>query len=78
MKTQKTLVQMKQGETGTVVQIDAGRSLNMRLNNMGITIGTMLTKVSGAFLHGPVTVHVGNSQVALGYGMAAKIIVEEV
>ncbi len=78
MKMRKTLVQMKQGETGTVVLVDAGRSLMMRLNNMGITVGTMLTKGSGAFLQGPVTVHVGNSQIALGYGMAAKIIVEEV
>ncbi|NIN36743.1 MAG: hypothetical protein GTO60_17285, partial [Gammaproteobacteria bacterium] len=38
--------------------------------------GLRVTKVSSMFMRGPVTVQLGNSQVAIGFGMANRIIIE--
>jgi ferrous iron transport protein A len=43
---------------------------------MGIRVGKKVTKVSSQFMRGPVTLRVDNSQVAIGFGMAMKILVE--
>jgi ferrous iron transport protein A len=47
-----------------------------RLHSLGIRPGRRVTKVSGMFMRGPVTLQVGRAQVAIGYGMAGKILVE--
>ncbi len=73
---QTTLTRMSSGQTGTVVQIAGGLNLTQRLQALGIRPGKNITKVSGMFGHGPVTVQVDNTQIAIGFGMAGKIIVE--
>jgi ferrous iron transport protein A len=47
-----------------------------RLNSMGVRPGLRITKVSSMFMRGPVTVRVGQTQLALGFGMARRILVE--
>ncbi len=47
-----------------------------RLNALGIRTGKRITKISSMLLHGPVTVRVDRSSVAIGFGMAAKIFIE--
>ncbi|MFC1999007.1 ferrous iron transport protein A [Chloroflexota bacterium] len=47
-----------------------------RLASMGIRAGKAITKVSSMMMHGPVTIKIDNSQIALGHGMAKKIHVE--
>ena len=71
-----TLRLMQSGQSGKVVQIQGGHGLVNRLNAMGIRPGKKITKVSSMLMRGPVTIQVGNGQVALGFGMAHKIIVE--
>ena len=71
------LGQMNQGESGVVVDIQGGYGLIRRLETLGIRPGVIITKVSSQFMRGPITIQVGNSQVALGFGMARKIIVEK-
>ncbi|MFC1994500.1 FeoA family protein [Chloroflexota bacterium] len=44
---------------------------------MGIIPGKRITKVSSMFMRGPVTIQIHNSQVAIGFGMADKIVVEQ-
>jgi len=44
--------------------------------SMGIYPGGEITKLSHFALRGPVTVRVGRSVLALGHGVAAKIIIE--
>ena len=68
--------EMEPGETGTVVQILGGHGLVRRLESLGIRPGKRLTKVSSMFLRGPVTVQVDSTQLAIGFGMANKIIVK--
>jgi ferrous iron transport protein A len=84
--TQITVSQMQPGQSGTVVQILEGHGHHRgrghghgfvdRLHSLGIRPGRRITKVSGMFMRGPVTLQVGRAQVAIGYGMAGKILVE--
>ena len=71
-----TLRQMQAGQSGKVVQVQGGYGLVSRLSALGIRPGKRITKVSSMFMRGPVTIQVGNAQVAIGFGMANKIIVE--
>ena len=73
---QITLVRMQAGQSAIVVQIQGGRGLINRLSALGIRPGQRVTKVSSMFMRGPVTIQIGNAQVAIGFGMAKKIIVE--
>jgi len=73
---QLTLAEMKTGQTGTVVGVLGGRGLIQRLDALGIRPGKKVTKLSSTLFRGPVTLRVNNSRVAVGFGMARKIIVE--
>jgi ferrous iron transport protein A len=73
---QLTLAEMKTGQTGTVVGVLGGHGLIQRLDALGIRPGKKVTKISSTLFHGPVTLRVNNAQVAVGFGMAKKIIVE--
>jgi ferrous iron transport protein A len=73
---QLTLAQMRTGQAGTVVEVLGGHGLIRRLDALGIRPGRKVTKVSSTLFRGPVTLRVDNSQVALGFGMAKKIVVE--
>lgn len=71
-----SLARMRSGQTGTIVQIDGGWGLHRRLDGLGIRQGRTITKVSAQWMRGPVLVRQGNTQVALGFGMAGKVFVE--
>ena len=71
-----TLRQMQSGQSGKVVQVQGGHGLVNRLSSLGIRPGKRITKVSSMLMRGPVTIQSGNTQVAVGFGMANKIIVE--
>ncbi len=70
------LTEMKRREAGQVKEIDGGFGLLGRLEAIGIRPGVELRIVNSSFFRGPVTVRIGNSQVALGHGMAHRIMVE--
>ena len=73
---QITLTQMQTGQSGVVIQIQGGHGLVNRLNALGIRAGKRITKLSSMIMRGPVTVQVDRAQVAIGFGMAKRIIVE--
>ncbi len=73
---QITLARMQTGQSGVVVQIQDGHSLVNRLSALGIRPGKRITKVGSMFMRGPVTIQVDRAQVAIGFGMANKIMVE--
>jgi len=75
-KGQLTLAEMKTGQTGTVVEVLGGHGLIRRLDALGIRPGKKVTKTSSTLFRGPVILRVNNTQVAVGFGMARKIIVE--
>ena len=73
---QLTLAEMKTGQTGTVVGVLGGHGLIRRLDALGIRPGRKVTKLSSTLFRGPIILRVDNTQVAVGFGMARKIIVE--
>lgn len=73
-----SLVQVKAGGRGKVVEILGGSNLQSRLMNMGVFRGKEVIKLSHLGLRGPVVIKSGRSILALGHGVAAKVIVEPV
>jgi len=73
---QITLARMQTGQSGVVVQIQGGHGLVNRLSALGIRPGKRITKVGSMFMRGPVTIQVDRAQVAIGFGMANRIMVE--
>ena len=71
-----SLVHLKPDHKGKISEIAGGAGLQGRLMNMGLYVGKEITKLSYMGLRGPVVIRVGRSILALGHGMAAKIIVE--
>lgn len=76
MVKQISLIQLKRGDRGRVIQIMGGYGMTRRLSALGIRPGKRITKVSAMFMRGPVTVRVGGTEIAIGFGMASRIIVE--
>jgi len=70
------LTLLKEGEKGKVIDIQGGWGLQRKLEALGIRPGVEIVKVSSQLMHGPIIIKIGNSQVAIGFGMARKIIVE--
>lgn len=71
-----SLVDMPTGEKGKIAVIQGGYGLVSKLDAMGIRIGKEITKVSEQWMRGPVLLRQGNTEVAIGFGMAQQILVE--
>ena len=67
---------LKSGKSGRVIEISGGKGVTDRLAALGIRPGQKLTKISSMLWKGPVTIQAGHTRVAIGHGMASKIIVD--
>lgn len=76
MKSQIRLAAMSSEQEGVVVQVLGGLGVTRRLDVLGIRPGARLKVTSRSPLRGPVTVRIGNAQIALGFGMASKVLVD--
>ncbi len=70
------ITRLKTGESGIVARIGGGYGLTSRVQNLGIRVGKRINKVSSHFGQGPQIIRIDNTQIALGYGMAKRIMVE--
>ncbi len=70
------LTQLQPEEIGIVKEIQGGHGMVRKLQSMGVRPGKKITKVSSHFWRGPQTVEVDNIQIAIGFGMAKKILIE--
>ncbi len=71
-----SLNEMKRGECGLIRQIRGGYGFDRRMESLNIRVGKRITKVNSLFRRGPVAVQIDHTQLALGYGMASRILVE--
>ncbi|MDP8215194.1 MAG: FeoA family protein [Candidatus Euphemobacter frigidus] len=71
-----SLAELGAGRSCRIMEPASGRGLTRRLEEMGIRAGKRAVKISGMPLRGPVVVQVGGTRIALGHGMARKIMVE--
>jgi len=72
--TEVALDELGEGRRGVIVDIVAGRGLRRRLLEMGFTPGTVVEVLLSN--RGPILVYVRGAVVALGRGVARKIIVK--
>ena len=70
-----SLVQMKEKDKGRVAEILGEGIFKNRMMSMGIYPGRDITKLSHFALRGPVTIKVGRTVLALGHGMASRVLV---
>lgn len=75
-QNQKTIHDLKNGEPAKIKEIIGGKQFVSKAESLGIREGVQITKVSSQMMHGPITVKVGQTQIALGHRMAKKIIIE--
>ena len=70
----KNLTQIERNEELMVVKIDGGHHFKEKIEALGLRTGAKIQKLSTQILN--VTVKVGSTKIAIGYGMAKKILVE--
>jgi len=71
-----TLDLAKENQKVKVADISGGWGIRQRLGCLGIHPGDIITVKRSAIMRGPILISVHGNQVALGRGVAGKIIVE--
>jgi DtxR family Mn-dependent transcriptional regulator len=71
-----SLLELKTGQIAKIAFIRGGKSMLLRLCDMGLTPGTKITVTRIAPLNGPVEINVSGSKLALGNRIADNIFVE--
>lgn len=71
-----TLIQVQNGQTVKIVRFTGGIGLEHKLRQLGIVPGDSARVLRHAPFGGPVLVEVEGRSVALGRGVASKVIVE--
>jgi len=69
------LINLKEGEKAIIVSITCEVDVTQRLIDMGLIPGTEITVIKSAFF-GPIEISVRSSKLAVGRGIAAKILVK--
>jgi ferrous iron transport protein A len=72
-----TLDKVYENRKSQVIDIQGGQRIRQRLGQMGIHPGDIITILRYGALRGPILIEIHGSQVALGRGIASKVIVEE-
>lgn len=72
----KLLTELREGESGRIVRVYGGAGLQRRLALLGMRAGKRVRMVASQPFRGPIVIEVEGSQVAIGHGMAWKILVE--
>jgi len=73
-----TLDQLNFGDKARVVEVHGGRGLCRHLEQMGIHPGDIISVAGAGAFHGPFLIEVHGSRIALGRGVARRVIVKPV
>lgn len=76
MKRLIPLVELGEGQEGIITDVHGGHGLRRNLEGLGVAPGRKVKMISKHFRAGPVVISVVGTQVAMGYGMARKILVQ--
>ena len=71
-----SIADLQEGKISRIVEIAGGKTTHQKLDALGIRVGVNIKNVSSLMLRGPVVIMVGSTQIAIGRGMANKIMVE--
>jgi ferrous iron transport protein A len=70
------LSNLSAGAEGTIISILGGAGIKRRLQRLGLFEGQRVKKTSNIGGKGPVIVTVNRTQIAIGHGMAQKIVID--
>ncbi len=73
-----TLVDLPTEGRGEVIRLRGGWGMQRHLSSLGIRPGKVLRKIASQPMGGPIIVELAGARVAIGRGMAARIIVRKV
>ena len=76
IKRTTSLFRLRNGQHGRICGIAGGVRLRQSLNQVGIHLGDTFVVLRGAYLGGPMLIQINAAQIALGRGMAEKIMVQ--
>lgn len=76
LKRKMLLSDMENAGSGIIMSIEGGKRIIDKLDSIGIRVGAYIVKKSALLGKGPLIVSVANTEVAIGYAMAKKILVE--
>ena len=71
------LASIPAGSAAVVVRCGGGRGMARRLSALGLRPGKRVVKLSSQFMAGPITVLIDGRQVAMGRGIARRVMVRE-
>lgn len=77
MEDRLTLDLVEKGTNVVVVDIEGGWGARNRLNRMGIHSGDRILVKRSGIMRGPILIEVHGMDVALGRGMAMKVVVSK-
>lgn len=70
------LILLQNNQEAEIIDISGGENLLTRLQDMGIYIGQKISKISKIGIKGPTVLIINRAQIAIGYGIAQKILVK--
>jgi ferrous iron transport protein A len=73
--TEKSVIDLAPGEEGEIIALAGGQGLQARLRALGLAEGQRVRNVSRIGWGGPIILSVNRAQVAIGRGMARRILV---
>ena len=76
MKNSVSFITFNKGQKGKITFIKAGFRAKKRLFDLGLTEGTVIQMSRKALFNGPIEIIVKQSKIAIGWGLAAKLIVK--
>jgi ferrous iron transport protein A len=74
----KRLVECHDGDEVKILRINAGHGAIINLSNLGLHIGNVIKFCRKSPFKGPVVVIYQGSEIAIGFGLAQKIFVENI
>ncbi|HJX70540.1 MAG: hypothetical protein A2Y87_09200 [Bacteroidetes bacterium RBG_13_46_8] len=70
------LIDLEDGQTGIIVSVMGGKKATKRLADLGLAPGTAIKVLRKTLFSGPVQIEICGSKLAIGRGLASKILVE--
>lgn len=77
MKRRLSLCHIKKSGEYKVLDIQGGWGIRQRINQLGIHVGDRLLVKRSCIMGGPVLIQIHGMDVALGRGMARRVLLEE-
>jgi ferrous iron transport protein A len=72
---ERTLLNLTNNEEGFILSIEGGYHARAKLEALGIRPGKKIRKMSSQIFKGPVVISIDGREIALGHGLARKIII---